>query len=345
MVEWEKMEESDFVCADKRNANKILAHLLKSDVVRNNLRIKYDGKKVMIPVKIRDPFNMYQTQKGSFHVREVAVSPAERIRNTLKSTGSELEIPSKFIKFGKALVFKDNRLRKWSPELLESVAKELDVESIYVDTGIDNSVKREPVIELLYGPGGDIIHYEGGIKYCFDPGRVMFSPGNVNVRIAKGREDLDGKIILDMFAGIGYFSLHAAFNNKGARIFSSEINPVSFQYLKKNIGLNSLEKSITPVEGDCRKLDSGIIADHIIMGHFDCLDFLSAALLHSKKGTIVDFHLLVDTAHLKSHWQEIVGNARSFGYSLCFVGQQVVKSYGPHLWHMVLKMSVANTPL
>ena len=338
------MEESEFVSADKSNANKILAHLLKSDVVRKDLRIKFDGNRVMIPVKIQNPLHKYKSQRGSFQRRELAVPPAERIREIMESLGSELEIPSKFIKFGKALVFKDSRLGRWSPELLESTAKQLGVECIYIDTGIGSDVKREPVIKLLYGPGGDTVHFEGGIKYCFDPARVMFSPGNVNIRIAKGREDLDEKTVLDMFAGIGYFSLHAASNNKVAGIFSCEINPVSFQYLKRNIGLNSLEKLITPLEGDCRKLPSGLIADHIIMGHFDCLDFMATALLHSRKGTTIDFHLLVDTGHLNSHWKEVARRARSFGYTLCFLEQKVVKSYGPHLWHIVVTMSVENLP-
>ncbi len=340
------VEECNYVDAPKKDANSILAHLLKNDLVRKDLKIRYEKGKVLIPVKERFHLKQYGTLKGVFTEREVQKSPAEQIMERLQSTGSVQEIPDKFIKLGKALVFKESRrYTNWSRELLVATAEQFGVDSIYVDSGIGSNVTREPSIELIYGPGGDIVHREGEIRYCFDPSRVMFSPGNVNARLSKRDEDLDGKVVLDMFAGIGYFSLQAGSRSKGSTIYACEINPVSFKYLRENVKLNSLENTIKPIQGDCRNVPRKIVADEIIMGHFDCLDYLSGALLHCKKGTIIDLHMLLDTGNVETGHESAIRAASVFGYTLDCVGKDVVKSYGPHLWHISVKLEVTGIKL
>lgn len=338
------MEECIFVSAPKREANKILAHLLRIDLVRKDLKIRTSQDHVLIPVKNDDSKIKFEKGKGKFQRRELPVSPTDQVIRIMRSRGTELEVPPKFIRLGKALIFKDSRFKEWSEDLLSTVAEKFGVDTIYLDSGITSSVRREPSMKLLFGPGGDTIHTEGSIRYCLDPAKVMFSPGNVNVRIAKRGEAFDGKVILDMFAGIGYFSLHAASGSRKAKIYSCELNPVSLHYLEINIGMNSLGDIIIPIPGDCRKLPSNIIADHIIMGHFECLRFMSSALLHSKMGTTIDFHLLLDTNGINEGWYTVVKSALSFGFRLEYLGQDVVKSYGPHLWHVVTKMKVRDIP-
>lgn len=337
------MENCDFVTAPKEDANRILSQLLRSDAVRKDLKIRYTGEQVLIPVKQSNPLGRYTTSMGKFQKRELPVPPAEQVRMEMRMKGSNLKVPSKFIQFGKAIVFKESLMGDWSQELLKSTAERFGVDSIYIDYGIESSVRRAPSIRLIYGPGGDIIHQEGEVRYTFDPSRVMFSPGNVNVRLSKRDEDFNGRTVIDMFAGIGYFSLHVASGSKRSTVYACELNPVSFHYLEKNIAINSLENVIKPVLGDCRRLPPEVIGDHIIMGHFDCMDFMSNALYHSRKGTVIDFHLLLDTRSLGSGWSSIITSASKFGYSLDFLEQTLVKSYGPHMWHVVIKTIVTRT--
>ncbi len=336
------MEECDYVDASKEEANRILAHLLKNDLVRKDLKIRYEQGKVLIPVKDKFPLTKYRTSRGSFMERELQIAPTEKILRKMQSSGSDQGIPSKYIKLGKALVFKESRFKRWSKGLLEATAGQFGVDSIYIDSGIGSDIKREPSIELIYGPGGKIIHQEGDVRYRFDPSKVMFSPGNVNARLSKRDENLDGKVVLDMFAGIGYFALHAGSRSRKATIYACEINPVSFGFLKESISLNSLEETVQPLAGDCRNIPRDIIADEIIMGHFDSLDYLSNALLHSRKDTVIDMHFLLDTGNLRTGYMAAINKAHSFGYTLDCTGQDVVKSYGPHLWHVSAKFLVTG---
>lgn len=339
------MEECNYVGAPKREANSILAHLLKNDMVRKDLKIRYERGEVLIPVKENFPLNQYRTMRGEFRGRDVQEPPAEKILKRMKAAGSNQKIPDKFIRFGKALIFKESRLKGWSRELLEATAVQFGVDSIYVDSGIGSTATREPAIVRIFGPGGEVTHREGEIRYRFDPAKVMFSPGNVNARLSKRDENLDGKILLDMFAGIGYFSLQAGSRSTKSTIYACELNPVSFGYLKENILLNSLGGTVKPIQGDCRAIPRDIIADEIIMGHFDCMDYLSGALLHSRQGTVIDMHLLLDTENLEAGYGTAVKAASVFGYILDFLGMDIVKSYGPHLWHVSMKLEVTSIRL
>ncbi len=327
----------------KESANRILSYLLKGDMVRKDLKISSDLENVHIPVKRAVSIAGTSKCKLDFFERDLPVSPSERVNLKLKKIGIKGKFPGKFIKLGHSLFIKENRMPTFPGDAYRIIAEEFHASSIYLDRGIGESPIREPDVVLLWGKGGITTHEENGIFYSFDPTKVMFSPGNVNSRIGESRGDLGPKTVVDMFAGIGYFSLQIAIGSRGARVYACELNPNSYRYLVQNIEKNRLEMSITPLPGDCRSSTVGISADYILMGHFDSLNFLSAALRMSHNGTVINMHILCDTASLDTHWQKIQEKAGHLGYLVDYVGQKLVKSYGPHLWHVSTKMIVVRT--
>ena len=50
-------------------------------------------------------------------------------------------------------------------------------------------------------------HKENGIFYCLDITRCMFSSGNVTEKARMGALQCRGEALLDLFAGIGYYTL------------------------------------------------------------------------------------------------------------------------------------------
>lgn len=50
-------------------------------------------------------------------------------------------------------------------------------------------------------------HRENGILYSFDATKCMFSWGNLSEKLRMGRLNCEGEVIVDLFAGIGYFVL------------------------------------------------------------------------------------------------------------------------------------------
>lgn len=106
----------------------------------------------------------------------------------------------------------------------------------------------------LTGPGspGWITVTEQGIRQSFDLSLVMFSRGNISEKIRFGRLVQEGEVLLDMYAGIGYFTLPALVKGRAAHVYACEWNPNAIEALRYNLKDNGVENRATVLEGDCR---------------------------------------------------------------------------------------------
>ncbi len=160
---------------------------------------------------------------------------------------------------------------------------------------------REPDVEVVAGEGDtETIHREHGTAYALDLAEVMFSPGNKAERARMGEEVEDGERVLDMFAGIGYFTLPMA--RAGADVTAVERNPTAFRYLVENARLNDVSDRIRPYRADCRAVTEGFAdeapADRIVMGYYDATEpdddggytYLDPALGALAEGGVVHVH-------------------------------------------------------
>lgn len=66
---------------------------------------------------------------------------------------------------------------------------------------------RDSTLEILLGENGWVTHHENGIIYSFDATKCMFSSGNLSEKCRIAQLDCADEIIVDLFAGIGYFVL------------------------------------------------------------------------------------------------------------------------------------------
>lgn len=180
-------------------------------------------------------------------------------------------------------------------------------------------------------------HKEHGILYKLDVSKIMFSKGNLLERSRLIKQIRDGEVVADMFAGIGYFSLGIAKFSRAKKIYAIEKNRIAFNFLKENIKLNKIE-NISPILGDCRKIKK-IKADRVIMGYFpNTQKFLPAAFRFLKKRGVIHYHNIYREKEL---WfkplNELENAAKRARYKIVSIlGRRVVKSYAPHVFHVVI---------
>ncbi|MCW4053161.1 MAG: methyltransferase, partial [Candidatus Bathyarchaeota archaeon] len=72
------------------------------------------------------------------------------------------------------------------------------------------------------------------------------------IRIAKLVKD--NEIIVNMYAGVGCYSITIAKHSETARIYSIDINPDAVRYMRENILLNRIVGRVFPIEGDANKI-------------------------------------------------------------------------------------------
>jgi tRNA wybutosine-synthesizing protein 2 len=260
-------------------------------------------------------------------------------------------LPRGFQTLGNIIIIKLNRKLCVKERLIAKAYLKLlpKIRSVYVNRGKITGTFREPEkIELLAGEDNPIVkHKEHDVLYKFNVTKIMFSKGNINERRYLPRLVKSGEIIVDMFAGIGYFSLPIAKHAPVEKIYSIELNPESFNFLTENISINHLDDKIIPINGNCKtevvKLSkAGIRADRVIMGVFPApKEYIKDALsLVKDKGTIFHYEGVVAKGNINILFEDFDEIAQKEHFKCDLKSYRIVKSYGPNLFHVVLDIIV-----
>ena len=211
---------------------------------------------------------------------------------------------------------------------------------------------REPQIELLVGDENTIVtHIEHGCKYRFDIRKLMFAKGNLSERVRIPKQVRDGEIIVDMFAGLGYFSIPIGKLSKPGKLYSIELNPVSYKFLKENFEINKI-KNAEAINGDNREIinglvDEGVKADRVLMGYLPPpKEFLPWAFKIIKKNGILHYEDLVVKGKEDEEYERIMNDVRRAGREEGFENFELIlpkkiKSYGPKIEHYVFDIKVS----
>lgn len=210
--------------------------------------------------------------------------------------------------------------------------------TVLLDRGI-NGRMRQPVREIIAGESAETIHKENGCLFKIDALKLMYSQGNLAERKRMGKLGKN-ETVVDMFAGLGYFSIPMAVHSKPKRIYAIEINPVAFGYLKENIKLNGVEDIIEPLPGDCAAVTPQGIADRVIMGYLDAHEYLEQGIRALVSGGILHYHEAVPEAVENRPVERITEAAKKLGRKIEIIKTRRIKKYSPGVWHVVVDARV-----
>lgn len=195
--------------------------------------------------------------------------------------------------------------------------------------------KREPVYKILYGGETETVNKENGCLFKLDLSKVMWSKGNNNERLRIAKLVEDGERVIDMFAGIGYFSIPIGVHANACEVISIEINPNSYHFLCENIKLNKLD-NITPILGDCKDITPNYKADRIIMGYVKTTHhYLKVAIDSLNEGGILHYHETVPEKLMNTRpIERIMSEADGREVELLKINK--IKKYAPGVEHVVV---------
>lgn len=228
----------------------------------------------------------------------------------------------------------DNNFHYESDEQLETLSRKHNAKTIMKIDHIQGT-KREPVYEVIYGSNTETIHKENGCLFKLDLAKVMWSKGNNNERLRISKLVEDDEMVLDMFAGIGYFSIPIGVHSNAKQIYSIEINPNSYFYLNENIKLNKLT-NVTPILGDCMVHTPEYKVDRIVMGYVKTTHhYLKVAIDSLNEGGILHYHETVPEKLMKTRpVDRIVSQAGNRDVEVLKINK--IKKYAPGVEHVVV---------
>ena len=250
-------------------------------------------------------------------------------------------VPRKWEKLGDVLILRfPDKLKAYKIKIAEVYADVLKCRSVLEDVGGIEGELRTPKFRFVYGDRNtETIHVENKIRFKLDPMKVMFSSGNKDERIRMANISNGSEVVVDMFAGIGYFSVPMAVYSRPKKIYAIEKNPTAFGYLKENIVLNHVTDIVEPILGDNREKTPKNVADRVIMGYLkDTYLYLPYAIesLKGNKG-IIHYHEICPNELLpRRPVRRLREGAESYGREVEIIRIKKVKSYAPGVSHVVV---------
>ena len=149
-------------------------------------------------------------------------------------------------------------------------------------------------LELIEGDEKTETEYrENGCRFIVDVEKAFFSP-----RLSTERERIsnlvnDHDVIINMFGGVGMFSLLAA-KKKSCTVYNIDINPVASKLCEENIKLNKLKGRVISLNGDASEIIKKQLqdkADRVLMLLPERSDeFLDAAISSLKRNGIIHYY-------------------------------------------------------
>lgn len=220
--------------------------------------------------------------------------------------------------------------------------------SVYYQSSPVEGDYRIRKIELLAGEDNTETEYkEHGCRFRVDVEKTFFSP-----RLSTERQRIaelinEGEVVINMFGGVGMFSIVAA-KKKKCHVYNIDINPIAAKLCSENIKLNKkLKGTVESIEGDAtsvieQKLSG--MGDRILMLLPERSDeFLNAAILASKENAVIHYYCHIH-AEKKSevatlaieHFKSIMNTKHEI------LGSKIVRPVGPRFYQAVVDTKISK---
>jgi tRNA (guanine37-N1)-methyltransferase len=219
--------------------------------------------------------------------------------------------------------------------------------SVYAQSSPVEGDFRIRKLELLAGEDKTETEYkEHGCRFKVNVEKTFFSP-----RLSTERDRIaglitEGETIINMFGGVGMFSIVAA-KKKKCHVYNIDINPDAARLCSENILLNKLKGTVESIEGDATKvieerlLEAG---DRVLMLLPERSDeFLDSAIKAAKKKAIIHYY-----CHIHAEKKDRVASlAPQHFLSVVKVkseilGSKIVRPVGPRFYQAVVDAAISK---
>ena len=138
--------------------------------------------------------------------------------------------------------------------LLDVITTALRCTRIAIDRQVSCDSYRSSGASLLLGENGWVEHVDNNVHYVFDVTKCMFSSGNISEKLRVANFDCRGEAVVDLYAGIGYFTLPYLVHTGAAMVHACEWNAHAVEALKKGLVANNVQDRCLIHHGDNRKV-------------------------------------------------------------------------------------------
>lgn len=223
-----------------------------------------------------------------------------------------------------------------------------NVRTVLAKVGAVTGTYRLRKLEVIAGEHRTTtVHKEHGCQYHVDVATAYFSPrlSTEHNRVASIVQE--GETVVDLFAGVGPFSVLIAKKNTAAKVYAVDINPEAVEFLKRNIRLNRVDNRVIPIEGNARQtVEESLlgVADRVIMNLPEkAIEFVDAACKAVKPsgGTVHYYAFIRLPDSLEDAQQRFSEAVEKAGRKVdAFVSAKTIRETAPYESQIVLDAKI-----
>lgn len=206
-------------------------------------------------------------------------------------------------------------------------------------------------LEHLAGENRTLTEYrEHGCRFKVDVARTYFSPRLSTERQRIASSVRDSETVVNMFAGVGTFSVVIAKMNKTCKVYSIDCNPAAAELCEINARLNKVQDRVVSICGDAADAIRSTLAgqaDRVLMPLPErARDFVGPAVLAlrpERKG-IIHYFAHVRAESKKAGPQAGLADAENaFANHMHKILQvRVVREVGPRIYQIVADVLITK---
>jgi tRNA (guanine37-N1)-methyltransferase len=245
-----------------------------------------------------------------------------------------------------AIVRLTPKSRKHSEDIAQMImSNHANVKTVLFQTSAVSGKFR--LRKLQHGAGEkttSTIHKESKCVFNIDIAKCYFSPRLLHERMRIAQTVKDDEVVVNMFAGVGCYSILIAKKSNARKVYSIDINPVAVEYMKENVRMNRTFGKIVPILGDAKDIVEKRlrhVADRVLMPLPEkALEYLPYALLALKEnGGSVHYYDFVHAKKTEDPVEKVklkvTEKLLTLGAPIDTLYGRVVRETGPN-WHQVV---------
>jgi len=321
--------ESLSLVVPKKKAEPVRRRLLEKGFLRKDLEIRSDAKNVYFPITQRADLG-YPIEKVDFKETETQVSDYR----LLVDLPEELRplLPSSFDTVGSiAIVKMDEKIEPYASMIGKAImAAQASIRTVCVDSGVKDQFRTRDVRVVAGEKTTETLHKEYGLTFKVDISKAFFTPRLATERQVVAKAVKPGEVVIDMFAGIGPFSIMIARTGSPKVVYAIDVNPDAIALMEENIALNKAA-AVKPILGDAREEIARLEkADRIIMNlPHNGRGFIAEAIRALKPSGVIHFYEIIEEDEVQLSIDGIADAARKEGRLMKELARRRVKSYSP----------------
>jgi tRNA (guanine37-N1)-methyltransferase len=354
------LKESLCIQVPKIHGEKTLVLANKLKISDRELEIQKNAHFIYIPL-IRQPskkeLTILKTQVPDFQLATRVFPERKQREKTLVEVLENQLPPHLLASLPRALdIVGDVAIIEIPPELKahESLVGEAilkthkNIRTVLAKVGAVSGTYRLREFDVVAGEHRtNTVHKEYGCVYQVDVAKAYFSPrlSHEHKRVASLVQK--DETVVDLFAGVGPFSVLIAKNHEDAKIYAVDVNPEAIEFLKRNIRLNRVENQVFPILGNATQVVRDKlfgVADRVIMNLPErAIEFVDAACRATKPaGGTVHFYGFIrlpdSLENMKLRFSEAV---EKVGRKVDrFLFAKTVRETAPYEWQIVLDAKI-----